>query len=442
MWIESALTPGTPAPAAAQAPPPRQDRTLWIAALVVLLVLVAGLVVTLGDGDEENRSLALREARVAYAERDYAEASRALERARAAGADARSISRLEAAVLVGPDLDAAEALVGNGKDAEARARLRVVLARAPNDTRALKLAARLAGLGAPVPGAAAPPGPTGTPTTTPDASVPPPEAPTPATKPAKSPEPPAPEETPAAPRSTTPEPEKPSPARPRQRPAQRWGSIRVESSSPAAISLDGAPTGRRTPATLRASTGTHRIGLVAEDGRALASQTVRVYAQRRSTLSFATVERAQPEPAPVAPPAVPPARPEPPEPEPAKPAAAEPASAEPAPAEATTPTLADPTPAAVASTDTAPAPEDAVEAPVEAPAEAHGFLSVTSNRPSLVYIDGQPTGKRTPLWMHRVLAGRHVVELRTLEGAVVERRTVTVEPKQMTPVLVRQDTPQ
>lgn len=65
-----------------------------------------------------------------------------------------------------------------------------------------------------------------------------------------------------------------------------------------------------------------------------------------------------------------------------------------------------------------------------------GSLSVRSERPAQVIIDGRATGLTTPVWMYKVSAGRHRVALRDA-GGTYGLRAVEVPAKQMVPVLIR-----
>lgn len=100
--------------------------------------------------------------------------------------------------------------------------------------------------------------------------------------------------------------------------------------------------------------------------------------------------------------------------------------------------------AAAPVTEAAPAEVAVQLAKPDVPAEAEvgplemGFLSASAVVRAEVYVDGRRLGG-TPLWMVKVPAGRRLVELRDARGAIIERQTVQVLPKQMASVLFRRD---
>jgi len=174
----------------------------------------------------------------------------------------------------------------------------------------------------------------------------------------------------------------------------KTGQLHIETDIPAAISVDGEPSGRVTPATMTLPRGVHSIevrGL--EDAQASRRQTVVVKETMRSLrLKIKHPEKEGPQ-----------AR-----------AAAKPAAAHTRPDAGASP--------------------PAAQREASASGRNAGFVSVSARPPGTVYVDGTTTGKLTPLWMHKLPPGRHVVEVRATSGSV-RRKSITVRPNQITPVI-------
>lgn len=239
-----------------------------------------------------------------------------------------------------------------------------------------------------------------------------------------------------------------APAAPRR---ARRGLITVETGRPLQVRLDGRDTGRTTPTRIRATAGRHTVELVDADGSAVLRRVVRVRAGRTAAVDvrdqLARLDAARQETARLNAAAAP-------EPAPTAPTAEAPAAVDgdgPT-AAADTPAVVDgdgPTAAAAPSEPIeAPAGVEAVpiESPTAAPApvaaapvveKAGGYISVSSSRPLRLYIDGKPTGKQTPVWMHPVDSGDRLVELFDEGGTRVAGRRTTVPERQTVPVLFK-----
>lgn len=147
MWIREALSapPGPAAPVSAPEPPPPPRRTgLLIAALIVAVVAAAGALFLQRSPDPQGQS-ALRAARAAYSQGDYAAAERALSQARSeADVTPAEVDALAHMVASGPSLDRLEALLAAKDWAAAGALSKAVLTDNPKNPRALELALQLA----------------------------------------------------------------------------------------------------------------------------------------------------------------------------------------------------------------------------------------------------------------------------------------------------------
>ena len=98
---------------------------------------------------------------------------------------------------------------------------------------------------------------------------------------------------------------------------------------------------------------------------------------------------------------------------------------------------ADPAPGIAAAGSAAPTPA-APAGPSLAPAsmsDAQGFLSVTSPVAATVFIDGESTKKSTPLWMFKVKAGWHQVELHDAAGKAIGSKSIEVKSKAVAPLV-------
>ncbi len=249
----------------------------------------------------------------------------------------------------------------------------------------------------------------------------------------------------ATPTADEPEQPKAAEARPAVKPRRvrrAPGRLRIEGATTLAVRVDGRDVGRQTPTELELEPGTRRVELVeTSSGRTVLSRRVRVAAGRLAVVTAPVPEAPAAESARVAgdpPEAVAEA-----EPAPSPPAAD---GANPASAGEDAVVDARPAPEAFAAAEdvgahaagtsaaTAPEPPTVAAEPAVLP---KGYVSVSNRSAVLVLIDGVSTGKRTPLWMHPVPAGQHLIELRDDAGDVIGRRTVDVPANQTVPVLFR-----
>jgi hypothetical protein len=371
------------APAVAPARPRSGGRT-WLLAGLLGATIAAAVVYSVLDRDSGSQTSgleALEKARAALKRRAPFEAHQALQEARKAGLSGPLVDEVEASLRAAPALDVAEALVERGDLSGARARFEEARAIAPDDPRVLQLATRLV-----APGSAAPeaPGSVGPGSVAPGSVAP----------------------GSVAPGSVAPG----SVARPLVAPA----SVAPASVAPASVAPVAPPT---------------ELAAVLIEGEVeepMLATRKRGRGARRTTRPVVVAAATRPE-APPTQPAAPPTLPAAPATQAAAPAT-RPAPAA-APASVAVASVAPPSVAAAPSV----APPTAAAAPL-----ATGFLSAQSVQRADVYVDGRRLGP-TPLWMAKVPAGRHTVELRGSDGAVIEQQTVVIESKQMGSVFFRKE---
>ena len=386
------------APAAAPVRPKSSGRAWVLAGLVGAAVAATAVYFSLDrdSGSQASGLQALEKARAALKRRAPFEAHQALQEARKAGLSGTLVDEVEASLRAAPALDVAEALVERGDLSGARARFEEARAIAPDDPRVLQLATRLV-----APGSAAPeaPGSVGPGSVGPGSVAPGSVAPGS-----------------VAPGSVAPG----SVARPLVAPA----SVAPASVAPASVAP--ASVAPASVAPVAPPTELAAVLIEGEVEEPMPATRKRGRGARRTTRPVVVAAATRPE-APPTQPAAPPTLP------------AAPATQAAAPATRPAPAAA---PASVAVASVAPvsvaaapsvAPPTAAAAPL-----ATGFLSAQSVQRADVYVDGRRLGP-TPLWMAKVPAGRHTVELRGSDGAVIEQQTVVIESKQMGSVFFRKE---
>jgi hypothetical protein len=168
------------------------------------------------------------------------------------------------------------------------------------------------------------------------------------------------------------------------------GKLRVEASVPAKVFIDNEDTGRVTPTLIELPVGTHTVearGI--EDSRRRKRVTAVIQA---GNVSRVLVELPKP--------------------------------------------AAKPDESGSSGDRPKSAADESPAQPVAKPVLATGFVSVSARPAGTVYVDGVSTGRLTPLWMHKIKVGNHLIEVRAGDGTV-RRRRVEVKAKQHVSVALR-----